>query len=106
MPADLGNYERSMGLALGRDNNITTGKVYSKVIAKERKGDYLGKTVQVCRCRLLWPVLLTPSVPSLRLTAGSMLYPRLVALPTLRWCLTSPERSSDGSATCPSGWPS
>lgn len=36
-----------MGLALGRDNNITTGKVYKAVIDKERKGEYLGKTVQV-----------------------------------------------------------
>ncbi len=44
---DLGNYERFMGLNLGRDNNITTGKIYRSVIEKERKGDYLGKTVQI-----------------------------------------------------------
>ena len=44
---DLGNYERSLDVALTRDNNITTGKVYAKVIEKERRGDYLGKTVQV-----------------------------------------------------------
>ena len=44
---DLGNYERFLDVALTRDNNITTGKVYAKVIEKERKGDYLGKTVQV-----------------------------------------------------------
>ncbi len=44
---DLGNYERFMDLKLGRDNNITTGKVYSAVIEKERKGEYLGKTVQI-----------------------------------------------------------
>lgn len=44
---DLGNYERYLDVTLGRDNNITTGKVYSHVIEKERKGDYLGKTVQV-----------------------------------------------------------
>ncbi|XP_044468707.1 CTP synthase isoform X2 [Mangifera indica] len=44
---DLGNYERFLDIKLTRDNNITTGKIYQSVIEKERKGDYLGKTVQV-----------------------------------------------------------
>ena len=44
---DLGNYERFCNLNLYRDNNITTGKIYSHVIEAERRGDYLGKTVQV-----------------------------------------------------------
>lgn len=44
---DLGNYERFLDIKLHRDNNITTGKIYQHVISKERKGDYLGKTVQV-----------------------------------------------------------
>ncbi|KAJ2719873.1 CTP synthase ura7 [Coemansia sp. Benny D115] len=44
---DLGNYERYLGVTLTRDNNITTGKIYREVIEKERRGDYLGKTVQV-----------------------------------------------------------
>jgi len=44
---DLGNYERYLDINLTRDNNITTGKIYQHVIEKERKGDYLGKTVQV-----------------------------------------------------------
>jgi CTP synthase len=44
---DLGNYERFLNLSLARDNNITTGKIYQHVISKERRGDYLGKTVQV-----------------------------------------------------------
>ncbi|KAK8591707.1 hypothetical protein V6N13_031740 [Hibiscus sabdariffa] len=44
---DLGNYERFLGITLTRDNNITTGKIYQSVINKERRGDYLGKTVQV-----------------------------------------------------------
>jgi len=44
---DLGNYERFLDIRLGRDNNLTTGKVYSAVIERERRGDYLGKTVQV-----------------------------------------------------------
>jgi len=44
---DLGNYERFLDVCLTRENNITTGKVYENVIQKERRGDYLGKTVQV-----------------------------------------------------------
>ena len=44
---DLGNYERYLDVQLGRDNNITTGKAYKSVIEKERRGDYLGKTVQI-----------------------------------------------------------
>jgi CTP synthase len=44
---DLGNYERFMGLRLTSEHNITTGKIYDLVISKERRGDYLGKTVQV-----------------------------------------------------------
>ena len=44
---DLGNYERFIDLTLTKDNNITTGKIYQAVIEKERRGDYLGKTVQV-----------------------------------------------------------
>ena len=43
---DLGNYERFLDIRLTRDNNLTTGKIYQSVINKERKGDYLGKTVQ------------------------------------------------------------
>lgn len=46
---DLGNYERFLDVKLGRDNNITTGKIYQEVIQKERNGDYLGKTVQGMR---------------------------------------------------------
>ncbi|XP_055818463.1 uncharacterized protein LOC129887407 isoform X1 [Solanum dulcamara] len=44
---DLGNYERFLDIKLTGDNNITTGKIYQSVIDKERRGDYLGKTVQV-----------------------------------------------------------
>ncbi|XP_057971680.1 uncharacterized protein LOC131160251 [Malania oleifera] len=44
---DLGNYERFLEIQLTCDNNITTGKIYQHVINKERRGDYLGKTVQV-----------------------------------------------------------
>ncbi|MFC5355364.1 MULTISPECIES: CTP synthase [Azospirillum] len=44
---DLGHYERFTGVAARRGDNITTGRIYSTVIAKERRGDYLGATVQV-----------------------------------------------------------
>ena len=44
---DLGHYERFTHAKLTRDNNLTTGRVYEQIIAKERRGDYLGKTVQV-----------------------------------------------------------
>src|ERR1700683_390579 len=44
---DLGNYERFLDVALSKASNVTTGKIYASVIAKERRGDYLGGTVQV-----------------------------------------------------------
>lgn len=44
---DLGHYERIAGVACTRDSNYTTGRIYSAVIARERQGGYLGKTVQV-----------------------------------------------------------
>ena len=44
---DLGHYERFIRTRMGQLNNCTTGRIYSNVIAKERRGDYLGATVQV-----------------------------------------------------------
>ncbi len=44
---DLGHYERFVRTTTGRNSNFTTGRIYERVIAKERRGDYLGKTVQV-----------------------------------------------------------
>ncbi|MGI9584091.1 MAG: CTP synthase [Acidimicrobiia bacterium] len=44
---DLGHYERFVGESLSRDSNVTTGSIYQSVIRKERRGDYLGATVQV-----------------------------------------------------------
>ena len=44
---DLGHYERFSGISAKKSDNITTGKIYSDVLKKERKGGYLGKTVQV-----------------------------------------------------------
>ncbi len=44
---DLGHYERFTGRAANKMDNITTGRIYQEIIAKERRGDYLGATVQV-----------------------------------------------------------
>src|SRR6266487_2959160 len=44
---DLGHYERFSSAKMTRGNNYTTGRIYNSVIQKERRGDYLGKTVQV-----------------------------------------------------------
>jgi len=44
---DLGHYERFLNISTSQANNVTTGKIYQTVINKERKGDYLGKTVQI-----------------------------------------------------------
>ncbi len=44
---DLGHYERFLNVPTSQANNVTTGKIYQSVINKERKGDYLGKTVQI-----------------------------------------------------------
>ena len=44
---DLGHYERFSGVSAKKSDNITTGRIYNDVLKKERKGEYLGKTVQV-----------------------------------------------------------
>ena len=44
---DLGHYERFTGIRTTRNNNVTTGRIYQSVIEKERRGDYLGKTIQI-----------------------------------------------------------
>jgi CTP synthase len=44
---DLGHYERFTGVHAKRTDNVTTGRIYSDVLAKERRGDYLGATIQV-----------------------------------------------------------
>src|SRR5258705_4795519 len=44
---DLGHYERFTGVSARKTDNVTTGRIYSEVIAKERRGDYLGATIQV-----------------------------------------------------------
>ncbi len=63
---DLGHYERFTHARLGRDNNFTTGKIYHSVITKERRGDYLGATVQVI------PHITDEIKRSIKLVAGSV----------------------------------
>ena len=44
---DLGHYERFTGISAKQSDNVTTGRIYSEILSKERQGKYLGKTVQV-----------------------------------------------------------
>ena len=44
---DLGHYERFLNVPTSQANNVTTGRIYQSVIDKERRGEFLGKTVQV-----------------------------------------------------------
>jgi CTP synthase len=44
---DIGHYERFLNQSLSKDNNVTTGQIYNTIISRERRGDYLGATVQV-----------------------------------------------------------
>jgi CTP synthase len=61
---DLGHYERFLRTRMGRNNNFTTGQIYEAVIRKERRGDYLGRTVQVI------PHITDEIMASVRLGAG------------------------------------
>ena len=63
---DLGHYERFTHARLNRDNNFTTGKIYHSVITKERRGDFLGATVQVI------PHITDEIKRSIKLVAGSV----------------------------------
>ena len=73
---DLGHYERFTGIHTTRNNSITTGRIYKTVIDRERRGDYLGKTIQVVphitdeiKRRML--LMSTSTSSSLRLAAPS-----------------------------------
>jgi CTP synthase len=97
---DLGHYERFLNVPTSQANNVTTGRIYQTVIEKERRGDYLGKTVQVVphitdeikrRVQLLgnagkWDIVLT----EIGGTVGDIeSLPYLEALRQLRWELGS-----------------
>ncbi|MBK5967407.1 CTP synthetase [Thiorhodovibrio winogradskyi] len=72
---DLGHYERFLRTRMGRKNNFTTGQIYESVIRKERRGDYLGRTVQVI------PHITDEIKDSIRLGAG--------------WCLDADDGETD-----------
>src|SRR5499426_1480193 len=61
---DLGHYERFVRTTTGRNSNFTTGRIYERVIARERRGDYLGATVQVI------PHITDEIIRSIKLGAG------------------------------------
>lgn len=84
---DLGNYERFLDIRLTRDNNLTTGKIYQSVINKERRGDYLGKTVQGKPAEGGW---VSAAVNRFTLTWR----PAFGSL--LQWCRTSQTPSRNG----------
>lgn len=71
---DLGNYERFLDVTLNRDNNITTGKIYQSVIDKERRGDYLGKTVQGSASYLACSVVIIIITTALSFHAIAIVY--------------------------------
>ncbi|HJV67297.1 MAG TPA: CTP synthase, partial [Geomonas sp.] len=61
---DVGHYERFLGVSMGKANSVTAGQIYDSIIQKERRGDYLGRTVQVIphvtdeiKARMLAPTL-------------------------------------------------
>ena len=116
---DLGHYERFTDVRMAQRNNFTTGQIYDAVIRKERRGDYLGKTVQVIphitdeiKSGSSWcrgPA--RPTSPSSRSAAPSATSSRCrssrpsarcgielgrdnVCSSTSRWCRTSPRRAS------------
>jgi hypothetical protein len=99
---DLGNYERFVDLSLSSINNITTGKIYQRVISNERQGNYLGKTVQVCSLSLCLCLVSVPW-PSccfallLLLLISVSVYHRLA----VRLCRTSPIPSRTGLPMLP-----
>lgn len=68
---DLGNYERFLDITLTRDSNITTGKIYKHVMDGERRGSYLGKTVQGELIRSKSPCVRTDSLWAAVLVAWS-----------------------------------
>ena len=86
---DLGNYERFLDVTLHRDNNITTGKIYQGVIDKERRGDYLGKTVQGNNSFFSSPFFLNILVIYKRMRIQETLKPTIVQFPNYKLLLNT-----------------
>jgi len=91
---DLGNYERFMDINLTAEHNITTGKIYKTVIEKERRGDYLGKTVQII------PISPTRSRSASATSPGRAARTSVWSRSAERWATSRACHSSRRSARC------
>jgi len=97
---DLGHYERFTDITTSQANNVTTGRIYQAVINKERKGDYLGKTVQIIphitdeikrRIKLLGKQDFDFVITEIGGTVGDIeSYPYIEAIRQLKWELENP----------------
>ena len=101
---DLGHYERFTGVASRQSDNITTGRIYSEVIARERRGDYLGATIQVIPTSptpsrnsfpATWMTRISSSARSAAPSATSRGYP--FSKPFASWATNW---AANGSCTC------
>lgn len=93
---DLGHYERFTGVASRKSDNVTSGQIYQQIISAERRGDYLGGTVQVIRTL---PMPSRSSQPTSRTTAISFSAKLAAPLATLRVC-HSLKPSDSWATTC------
>ncbi len=89
---DLGHYERFTDVRMGKRNNFTTGQIYESVIRKERRGDYLGGTVQVIPH-------ITDEIKSWILAGRRRRRGRASSRSAARWATSSRCRSSKRSAS-------
>jgi CTP synthase len=60
---DIGHYERFIDIRLSRSSNFTSGQIYAEIISKERRGDFLGGTIQAWSCRSLPPLFCCRFMP-------------------------------------------
>jgi len=90
---DLGHYERFTGVNAARGDNITTGQIYKTIIEKERRGDYLGATVQVI-----------PHVTDEIKASTSSWWRSAARWATSRACPSS-RPSASSARSCPAAWP-
>lgn len=95
---DLGHYERFTNQPTSKANNVTTGRIYKSVIEKERKGEYLGKTVQVI------PHITDEIKRRIQLLAQKKVYDVSSPRSAVRWATSSRCRSSSRCASCATRW--
>ena len=93
---DLGHYERFTNIPTSQANNVTTGRIYQSVINKERRGEFLGKTVQVI------PHITDEIKRRIKLLSAKKIYD--VIITAARSATSSPCRISRRSASCATSW--